>query len=176
MIFRPAAISGVFVLEPEPLDDERGCFARTWCAREAEAHGLDARVVQCNVSFNRRKGTLRGMHWQAEPHAEAKLVRVTRGAVYDVAVDLRADSPTCGRYVAETLDAERRHALYIPAGFAHGFLTLEDATEVYYQMSAFYVPDAARGFRWNDPRFAIRWPMEPAVISERDRTYADFTD
>jgi dTDP-4-dehydrorhamnose 3,5-epimerase len=174
MIFRPTELLGAFVLEPEPLEDERGIFARTWCAQEAEEHGLESRVVQCNVSYNRRKGTLRGMHWQVAPHAETKLVRCTRGAIHDVIVDIRPDSPTRGRSHAELLSAERRNMLYVPVGFAHGFLTLEDHAEVFYQMSEYYAPDAARGFRWDDPAFGLRWPAEPSVISERDRSYPDF--
>jgi dTDP-4-dehydrorhamnose 3,5-epimerase len=172
--FVPTPLAGAYVIEITRVADARGFFARTWCAREARDHGLNEAVVQCNVSFNHRRGTLRGMHWQAPPFAEAKLVRCTRGAVHDVIVDLRDGSPTYGRHAAVVLSAEERNLLYIPEGFAHGFLTLEDSTEVFYQMSQYYSPDHARGFRWNDPRFGIPWPMDPVVISERDRSYPDF--
>jgi dTDP-4-dehydrorhamnose 3,5-epimerase len=175
MIFKETELPGVFVVELERHADERGFFARTWCAREFAEHGLGAELVQANVSFNRRAGTLRGMHWQAEPHAEDKLVRVTAGAVWDVAVDLRPGSATYTRHVGVRLDARNRSALWIPKGFAHGFLTLEDATEVVYQMSAFYAPEAARGLRWDDPAFGIHWPAEVRVISERDAGYPDFS-
>lgn len=169
MIFRETPLPGAWVLEPERIADERGFFARTWCRRDFEARGLDAGVAQCSVSWNHRRGTLRGLHFQAEPHAEVKLVRVTRGAVWDVIVDLRPDSPTFKRHFAVILTAEAGHQLYIPKGMAHGFQTLEDATEVSYQISAFYAPEAARGYRWDDPAFAIPWPEPVTVISEKDR-------
>lgn len=174
MIFRETALPGVFVIEPEPWEDQRGFFARTWCQREFAEHGLDPRLVQCSVSFNRRRGTLRGMHYQAPPHAEAKLIRCTRGAIWDVALDLRSGSPTFGQHVGEELSAANRAALYIPEGFAHGFQTLEDDTEVLYQMSEFYAPDAARGIRFDDPAFGIRWPLPEPIMLNRDRTYPDF--
>ena len=172
--FRPAGLQGAFLIDIAPADDERGFFARSWCAREAVRHGLNPDVVQCNISFNRQRGTLRGMHFQAHPCEEAKLVRCTRGTIHDVIVDLRDGSPTRTDHAAVVLSAERRNAIYVPAGFAHGFLTLEDDTEVFYQMSTYYSPDHARGFRWNDPAFGIPWPFEPLVISDRDRGYADF--
>jgi dTDP-4-dehydrorhamnose 3,5-epimerase len=162
-------------VEPEPHEDQRGFFARTWCAHEFEAHGLDPRLVQCSVSFNKRKGTLRGMHYQAAPHAEAKLVRCTRGAIHDVVIDLRPHAPTYKQHVAVRLTAENRHALYVPQGLAHGFQTLVDDTEVFYQMSAFHAPAHARGVRWDDPSFGIVWPDDDRVMSEQDRTYPDFT-
>jgi dTDP-4-dehydrorhamnose 3,5-epimerase len=174
MKFLPTELAGAFVVELEPHADERGFFARTWCADEFAAHGLATTFVQGNVSFNHQAGTMRGMHWQAEPHAEDKLVRVTAGAVWDVVVDLRPGSPTYLRHVGVRLDAANRTALFVPKGFAHGFLTLEDATEVVYQMSAFYAPEAARGARWDDPAFAIDWPAEVRVISDRDATYPDY--
>ncbi len=158
-------LPGAFVVELEPHADERGFFARQWCAREFAAHGLDARLAQASLSHNNARGTLRGMHYQAAPYREAKLVRCVRGAVHDVIVDLRPGSPSRGRWIGVPLDAERRTALYVPPGFAHGFLTLRDDTEVIYQMGEVYVPAAARGFRWNDPSFAIRWPFDPVVIS-----------
>lgn len=169
MIFRETPLAGAWVLEPERIADERGFFARTWCRRDFEARGLDAAIAQCSVSFNRRRGTLRGLHFQVEPHAEVKLVRVTRGAVWDVIVDLRPGSPTFRQHFAVVLSAEAGNQLYIPKGVAHGFQTLEDATEVSYQISAFYAPEAARGYRWDDPAFAIPWPEPATVMSERDR-------
>jgi len=165
---------GVFEIRVEPKGDERGFFARSWCRREFEQHGLNPTVVQCNISFNERKGTLRGMHYQAEPHGEAKLVRCTQGRVYDVAVDLRTGSPTYKQWAGVELSAGERKMLYIPVGCAHGFLTLEDKTEVFYQMSEFYEPGAGRGVRWDDPAFGISWPAGMAVISDRDRTYPNF--
>ena len=174
MTFLETKISGVYEVHPEPLFDERGLFARTWCQKECAAAGLNPAVVQCNVSFNARQGTLRGLHYQDAPHQEAKLVRCTRGAIYDVAVDLRRDSPTFRQWTAASLTAENRHMLYISEGCGHGFLTLEDDTEIFYQMSEFYTPGWGRGARWNDPAFGIAWPREVEVISERDRTYPDF--
>ncbi len=171
MIFRETAIAGVRVVEVERLEDERGFFGRTWCAREFEEAGLSPRLAQCSLSFNRRRGTLRGLHYQAAPHREAKLVRCTMGSIHDVVVDLRRDSPTCLENVTILLSAENRRAIYVPEGCAHGFQTLEDDTEVFYQMTEFYEPSAGRGVRWNDPALGIAWPLEPTVISERDRTY-----
>jgi len=174
MIFTETTLRGAFLIDIERHEDERGFFARSWCRREFEAHGLNPEIAQCNVSFNVRKGTLRGMHYQIEPSEEAKLVRCTRGALCDVIVDLRPDSPSFKQHVSEVLTAENRRMLFVPEGFAHGFLTLEDATEVLYQMSEYHVPERGRGFRWNDPAFGIAWPAEVVVISERDRDYPDF--
>jgi dTDP-4-dehydrorhamnose 3,5-epimerase len=177
MIFIDSGLRGVVEITLEVHEDERGMFARSYCWHEFEAHGLNPRVVQCNVSYNRTRGTLRGMHYQSEGHEEAKLIRCTRGAVYDVAVDIRPDSPTFGEWTAAELRAEpgrASHMLYLPEGIAHGFLTLEDDTEVFYQMSEFYSPEAARGFRWDDPAFSIQWPEAVRVISDRDRSYPDF--
>jgi dTDP-4-dehydrorhamnose 3,5-epimerase len=175
--FTTTPLPGVWVLEPEPISDERGSFARIYDAAEFAAHGIDPAVVQSSVSFNRRRDTLRGMHYQAAPHGEPKLVRCVRGAIYDVALDLRPDSPAyCAWYAAE-LDPDGGRMLFMPAGVAHGFQTLDDGSEVLYQMGYAYVPEAARGVRWDDPAFGIEWP-EPAVertISERDRSYPDFT-
>jgi dTDP-4-dehydrorhamnose 3,5-epimerase len=175
VILRETEIAGVHVVEPERHEDVRGFFARTWDAETFGAAGLADAVVQTSVSFNRLRGTLRGMHYQADPHAETKLVRCSAGAVFDVAVDLRQGSPTFSRWVGAHLSAENGLALYIPEGCAHGFLTLADSTEVTYQMSAPHVPEAARGVRYDDPAFAIEWPEDVAVITERDRTYPDFT-
>jgi len=169
--FLPTPLAGAYLLELELLEDERGFFARSFCQNEFRAHGLDPVVAQCNVSFNRKRGTLRGLHYQAEPHAEAKLVRCTRGAVWDVIVDVRKGSPTARKWHAVELTAENRRALYIPAGFAHGFQTLADDTEVLYQISEYYHPESARGVRWDDRTLAIRWPIKDAVISPRDRTF-----
>jgi dTDP-4-dehydrorhamnose 3,5-epimerase len=174
MIFNETSLKGVFIIEPKRLEDQRGFFARSWCQREFEAHGLNPRIVQCNISLNTRKGTLRGMHYQVKPFEEAKLVRCTKGAIHDVIVDIRPDSPTFKKYAGFLLTADNRLALCIPEGFAHGFLTLEDNTEVFYQMSEFYAPDHARGFRWNDPAFKIQWPEKVEAMSDRDRNYPDF--
>jgi len=174
MIFKKTKLDGAFLIEPQWLEDERGFFARSWCRKEFEQQGLNPRLVQCNISFNYKRGTLRGMHYQVTPFEEAKLVRCTRGKIHDVIVDIRSSSSTFGQYISELLSAENRLMLYIPEGFAHGFLTLEDDTEVFYQMSEFYAPDHARGFRWNDPQFKIDWPSDMKVISDRDRNYPDF--
>lgn len=171
MIFTETSLSGAFLVEPERLADERGFFARSFCAEEFVAHGLDSRCAQCNISYNARRGTLRGMHYQMLPNEEAKLVRCTSGAVYDVIVDLRPGSPTRGRHVGATLSAGSRLMLFVPAGFAHGFQTLEDDTEVFYQMSTPHAAQAACGMRHDDPLLGIRWPEPVTVISERDRGY-----
>jgi dTDP-4-dehydrorhamnose 3,5-epimerase len=175
MIFSETPLKGAFVVDPEPIVDERGFFARLWCKQEFEAHGLDGSLVQSSVSFNSRAGTLRGLHYQAPPSAEAKIVRCTSGSIFDVIVDLRDDSPTFTRHFGVTLSSSNRRMLYIPKGFAHGFQTLEDATEVTYQMSAFYDAAAARGVRWNDPIFRIEWPtVEHRIVNTRDASYPDF--
>jgi dTDP-4-dehydrorhamnose 3,5-epimerase len=174
MKFSETKLPGVFEIDLIRNCDERGFFARSWCHREAEEHGLNPRIVQCNVSFNLRKGTLRGMHYQEEPFPEAKLVRCTNGAIYDVVLDLRPNSPAFRDWIGVTLTAENRRMLYIPEGCAHGFLTLEDETEVFYQMSEFYHPESSRGVRWDDPAFQVAWPAEVLVISDKDRAYPNF--
>jgi dTDP-4-dehydrorhamnose 3,5-epimerase len=174
MQFTPTSLGDAYIVEPERRSDDRGFFARTWCQRAFTAQGLDANLVQCNVSFNYQKGTLRGMHFQLPPFAETKLVRCTQGAIYDVIIDLRPDSPTFQQWVGVELTAANGKALYVPKGFAHGFQTLTDDAEVFYQMSAFYEPGYAGGLRWNDPTFKIDWPMAVTVIADRDRTYADY--
>lgn len=175
MLFKETKLQGVFLIELERLEDDRGFFARSWCQREFETHGLNPRLVQCNISFNHHKGTLRGLHYQAAPHGEAKLVRCTRGAVYDAIVDLRPHSPTFKQWCAVELTADNHRMMYIPEGCAHGAQTLVDGTELFYQMSEFYHPESARGVRWNDPAFGIEWPFpEPTVISEKDRTYENY--
>jgi dTDP-4-dehydrorhamnose 3,5-epimerase len=175
VIFTETKLQGAFVIEAERFEDERGFFARTWCQREFEAHGLNPRLVQCSISFNKKKGTLRGMHYQVAPFEEVKLVRCTKGAIYDVIIDLRPESSTFKRYIAIVLSADNRKMLYIPERFAHGFQTLEDNTEVFYQMSEFYAPEGTQGVRWNDPAFAIEWPHAVRIIIERDRNYPDFS-
>jgi dTDP-4-dehydrorhamnose 3,5-epimerase len=174
MIFKKTKLAGVVEVHLDPRSDERGFFARSWCEREFAANGLNPRLVQCNVSFNASKGTLRGMHYQADPYPEAKLVRCTQGTIFDLAVDLRPDSGTFKQWFGTTLSAENRHMLYIPEGCAHGFLTLTDNAEVFYQMSEFYQPESARGVRFDDSAFQIVWPEKIERISERDRTYPDF--
>jgi dTDP-4-dehydrorhamnose 3,5-epimerase len=171
VIFTELSLRGVFLIELKPSTDERGFFARTFSVSEFAEHGLNPAIAQCSVSFNDRRGTLRGMHYQAEPYGEAKLVRCTQGAIYDVALDLRPDSETYRRWCAVELTAENRRMLYIPDGVAHGFQTLADRSEVLYQISRSYEPRAARGVRWDDPVLGINWPEAPQVISERDRSY-----
>ena len=174
MIFTETKLAGAFVIELERRSDHRGFFARTYCQQEFEAHGLNTQVAQCNVSFNKRKGTLRGMHYQAAPFAEAKLVRCTSGSIYDVIIDLRPASATFKQHFAVELSAENRRMLYIPEEFAHGFQTLQDDTEVFYQMAQRYSAEHARGLRWNDPAFGIAWPEGERIIIDRDGSYSDF--
>ncbi len=174
MKFSPTKLPGVWIVDMEKHEDERGFFARSWCQREFEEHGLNPNLVQCSVSFNHKKGTLRGMHYQIAPHEETKLVRCTRGAIYDVAVDLRPASPTRKQWLAVELTADNGRALYIPEGFAHGFQTLEDDTEVFYQISEFYFPELSRGFLYSDPALAISWPVTNTILSERDVTFPCF--
>lgn len=174
MIFTETKLPGAYVIEEERHEDQRGFFARTFCQREFESHGLNPRVVQCNVSFSKRKGTLRGMHFQVAPFSEAKLIRCIAGSIYDVIIDLRPSSPAFKQHFAVELSAENRRMLYVPEEFAHGFQTLEDNTEVFYQMSQFYSAEHARGVRWDDPAFGIAWPADQRTIIERDRTYPDF--
>lgn len=171
MKFVPTPLEGAFVVEPEPISDERGFFARSFCQNEFRAHGLDSAAAQCNISFNSKCGTLRGLHFQAKPHEETKLVRCTRGAIWDVIVDLREGSPTCYRWFSAELSSDNHRALYVPVGFAHGFQTLVDNSEVLYLMSEFYHPESARGLRWDDPVFGITWPHGNPVLSPRDQSY-----
>lgn len=174
MIFLETELKGAYIIELEPHADERGLFARTWCEAEASAHGLNVAVAQCNVSFNERRGTLRGMHYQSAPFAEAKLIRCTRGSIFDAIIDLRPDSPTYGGHVTALLSADNRRMLYVPENFAHGFQTLEDDAEVSYQMSCAHKPENGRGLRWNDAAFEIDWPEHEPIINQRDATYPDF--
>ncbi|MBI3899639.1 MAG: dTDP-4-dehydrorhamnose 3,5-epimerase [Gammaproteobacteria bacterium] len=175
MKFTATPISDAVIIDLTPLQDERGFFARSWCYDEFKANGLDPRIAQCNISYNTKQGTLRGLHYQASPYEEVKLVRCTQGAIYDVIADLRPSSPSFKRWFALELTAANRRMLYVPQGVAHGFITLTNDTEVCYQMSQVYSPDHARGVRWNDPAFGIVWPVAVVHISERDRSYVDFS-
>ena len=173
MIFTETKLRGSFLIELEKLEDERGFFARSGCKKEFERLGIHLNVAQSNISFNTAKGTLRGMHYQISPHGEAKVVRCTNGSIYDVIIDLRRDSETYKQWFGAELSGKNYKMIYVPENFAHGFLTLEDNTEVSYQMSEFYYPDYAKGIRWNDPEFAIQWPGEVRSISDRDKSYPD---
>jgi dTDP-4-dehydrorhamnose 3,5-epimerase len=174
MKFTPTKIPGAYLIEIQPITDERGFFARSFCADEFQQHGLNSDFVQCNVSFTAKRGTIRGMHYQVSPNTEAKLVRCTRGGIYDVILDLRPESPTFKQWVATELTSDNRQMFYIPPGCAHGFQTLIDDTEVFYQMSGVYSVDATRGVRWNDSAFGIEVPLAVSIISDRDRNYPDF--
>ena len=172
--FLPTDLAGAYLIDIEPLEDERGFFARNWCRREFEQHGLDTKHAQFSISFNKKCGTLRGLHYQTKPHEEAKVVRCTRGIIYDVIVDMRPESSSFMKWIAVELSAENRRMIYIPRGFAHGFQTLTDNTEVLYQISEFYHPKFAKSLRWDDPAFGIKWPSAERIISERDRQCPDF--
>ena len=174
MIFTETALPGAFVIDPERRTDDRGFFARSFCAQEFAEHGLNPRVVNTNLSYNARRATLRGMHFQQHPYQEAKLVRCTHGAIYDVIIDLRPTSETFGKWIGVELTAEASRLLYVPEGFAHGFETLEDATEVTYQVSEFYTPGSEGGLRYDDPMFAIDWPLPVAIISDKDASWPEF--
>ena len=176
MLFEQTKLKDAYVIQLEKIEDQRGFFARAWCEKEFAQHGLAAVVRQANVSFNIRKGTLRGMHYQIAPHGEAKTVRCTRGAIFDVIIDLRPDSATYQQWFGVELTADNYKMLYVPENFAHGFLTLEDRSEVTYQVSEFYTPGAERGIRWNDPAFGIQWPAAAAVISDKDANWPDYKD
>jgi dTDP-4-dehydrorhamnose 3,5-epimerase len=172
MLFHETNLKSAYIIDLQKHEDDRGFFARSWCQREFTEQGLSARFVQCNISFNKRKGTVRGMHYQLPPCAEEKLVRVTRGCIFDVIVDLRPDSATFLKCYGIELTRENHRALYVPKGFAHGFQTLDDDTEVFYQMSEFYAPEQARGLCWDDPLADVQWPLPVAVISRQDQSYA----
>jgi len=171
MIFTESPLPGAFLIDLAPITDERGFFARAYCAEEFAAKGLGSELRQCSVSYNTRKGTLRGLHYQRSPHEEHKLVRCTAGAIFDVIVDVRPQSSHYRRWFGTQLTAQNRRSLFIPPGFAHGFITLSDDAEVYYMISVPHAPESAQGFRWSDPAFAIQWPMAPSVISPRDAAY-----
>jgi len=175
VIFTETELPGAYVVDLDPREDDRGFFARAWCRNEFSDHGLSGEIVQCNLSYNAGKGTLRGMHYQVAPHAEVKVVRCTRGSIYDVIIDLRPDSPTYKRWLGVELTAANRRMLYVPEGFAHGFQTLEDDTETFYQVSEFYAPAAEEGVRWNDPAFGIDWPQpNDPILSEKDASWPDY--
>lgn len=176
MKFIETKLKGAFIVEIEKLTDDRGFFARSWCRKEFETQDLTSRIVQTNVSFSRKKGTLRGMHYQIAPHQESKLIRCTRGAIYDVIIDLRPESPTYKQWTGLELTADNYTLFFIPEDFAHGFITLVDNTEVTYQVSQFYTPGSEKGIRFNDPAFNIQWPLDVSVISDKDRTWPDFVD
>ncbi|MBU1052821.1 MAG: dTDP-4-dehydrorhamnose 3,5-epimerase [Proteobacteria bacterium] len=174
MKFTEIKLKGAFIITPDLIKDERGFFARAFCRHEFIDHGLNPDLFQCNISFNRKKGTLRGMHYQVAPHSEAKLVRCTSGFIYDVIIDLRPESPTFKQWFGAELSASNHQMLYVPVGFAHGYQTLEDNTEVFYQVSAFYHPEAENGLRWNDPAFGIKWPIPVSTISKKDASHPDW--
>ncbi len=174
MLFKETKLRGAFIVELEPFEDERGFFARSFCKKEFEKQGLNHNIVQCNVSYNKKKGTLRGMHYQVAPHEEAKIVSCTSGALYDVIVDLRVDSVTFKKWIAIELSATNKRMVYIPEGFAHGFQTLQDDTEIFYQMLEYYHPESARAIKWNDPALGIIWPLRDPIMSTKDRNYLDY--
>jgi dTDP-4-dehydrorhamnose 3,5-epimerase len=174
LIFTETKLKGAFILEVKRIEDERGFFGRSWCKKEMEEHGLNSNVVQANVSFNHKKGTLRGMHFQFSPHQETKLVRCTKGAIYDVIIDLRKDSPTYKQWIGVELTEDNYKMLFVPEDFAHGFITLQDNTAVTYQVTQYYTPGAEGGIRWNDPAMAIEWPIPVEVISSKDKAHPDY--
>ena len=174
MIFTETKLKGAFIIEPEKLEDERGFFARTWDKKEFEERGLNPKLVQCDISFNKKKGTLRGMHYQIAPYEEAKIVRCTKGSIFDVIIDLRPKSKTFKEWIGVELSSSKHKMIYVPEGFAHGFETLEDNTEVFYQMSEVYVPEYAKGVRWDDPLFKINWLLNTPIISKKDLSYEFF--
>lgn len=174
MKFLETPLQGVYLIELEPAYDDRGFFARTWCKEEFQKHGLNPNLAQCSLSFNKKKGTLRGMHYQCEPHQEAKLVRCCSGAIHDVVLDLRRGSPTFGKWFASELNAGNHKMLYVPEGCAHGFQSLQDESTIFYQISEAYHPESARGIRWNDPLFAIKWPIDAPMLADRDRSFPDY--
>jgi dTDP-4-dehydrorhamnose 3,5-epimerase len=175
MIFHETGLDGAYLVELEPRTDERGFFARSWCQQEFAERSLNSSLAQCNISFNKERGTLRGLHFQRAPHEEAKLVRCTRGAVFDVIIDLRPNSPSFTKHYGIRLDWDNRLTLFVPKGFAHGFQTLCDSTEVFYQVSQSYVPAAGAGIRWDDPTFGIEWPSPNPLMNERDRSWPDWS-
>lgn len=174
MIFTETKLKGAFIIEIEKLEDERGFFGRSWCVNEMKDHGINVNILQANVSFNKYKGTLRGMHYQKAPYGESKLVRCSRGSIFDVIIDLRPDSPTYKQWIGVELSQDNYKMLFVPVDFAHGFITLEEDSEVTYMMSEIFVPGAGKTIRWNDPVFNIKWPFEPLIMSEKDKKQADF--
>lgn len=176
MIFTETKLKGAFIIEIKKIEDERGFFGRSWCKKEMEENGLNGEIVQANTSFSFKKGTLRGMHYQVPPYEEAKIIRCVRGAIYDVIIDLRPGSAGYKKWIGTELTSDNYKMLYVPEGFAHGFITLTDNVEVYYNVTAFYTPGAEKGIRWNDPLFNIKWPVYPVVISSKDQEHPDFND
>ena len=174
MLFTKTELKGAYIIKLEPLEDERGFFARTFCKKEFEAHGLNANIVQCNISFNKKKGTIRGMHYQADPYEEIKLVRCTMGTIYEVIIDIRPDSTSYTQWIAVELTAENYRMLYIPKGFAHWFQAFIDNTEVFYHMSEFYHPECTRGIKWDDPSIRIKWPISNPILSDKDKAFVEF--
>jgi len=174
MKFKKTKLEGTYVIELEKQEDERGFFARVWDKKQFQNMGLSYEIQQCSISFNKKKGTMRGMHYQEPPYEEVKLVRCTKGKIFDVIIDLRKNSTTFKKWISVELSAENHKIIYVPEGFAHGFQTLEDNTEVFYQMSQFYNPDSARGVKWDDKAFNIKWPLKPTLLSEKDQSYEDF--
>lgn len=174
MKFTELSLPGVYLIELDLIKDERGFFARSFCSKEFSQYGLCSRFEQCNISFNIQKGTLRGMHYQTGEQSEAKLIRCSMGTIYDVLLDLRPESPTYKKWIAVKLSATNRKMIYVPEGFAHGFQTLEDQSEIFYQMSVSFAPNSTGGVRWNDPAFNIQWPLPPSIISQKDQSYSDF--
>jgi dTDP-4-dehydrorhamnose 3,5-epimerase len=175
MIFRKTKFDGVFIIEIEKQEDERGFFARSWDTKEFEKYGLNNKLVQCNISYNKNKGTIRGMHYQIAPYEETKIIRCTKGKIFDVIIDLRTKSKTFKNWIGIELSSNKHNMLYVPGGIAHGFQTLEDNTEIFYQMSEFYNPKFARGIRWDDPTFSIKWPLSVNFISIKDKSYENFS-
>ncbi len=175
MIFTELELKGAYLVEVKKIEDDRGFFGRAWCANEFTEHGLNRNFVQMNTSFTKKKGTIRGMHFQADPYQEVKFIRCTRGRIWDVIIDLRPDSPTFKKWAGNELTADNYRMVYVPENFAHGFITLEDNSEVYYPVTQFYTPGAERGLRWDDPAFNIKWPVEVTLVSEKDRSHKDFT-
>lgn len=175
MIFTETKLKGAFEIEIKKLEDDRGFFGRSWCANEMKDHGLKHELCQANTSFSKKKGTLRGMHYQADPYQETKLIRCTRGSIYDVIIDLRPGSPTFKQWIGVELTQDNYKMLYVPEDFAHGFITLEDDSEVTYLVTQFYTPGAEKGIRWNDPAFSIQWPFEPVIMTEKDKNHPHFT-
>lgn len=174
MKFTETKLAGAYIIDLNKIEDDRGFFARTFCTQELEDHNLIPEVKQANMSWNEKSGTMRGMHYQVDPYQETKLVRCVRGALYDVIIDLRADSPTYGEWIGVELTADNRRALFVPRDFAHGFVTLEDNTDAFYMVSQSYVPNAESGIRWNDPKFAIDWPIQPSLVSDKDANWEDY--
>ncbi len=174
MIFSETSLKDVFVIDMERIEDERGFFARVWDIKEFTNLGLNTRIVQCSISYNKKRGTLRGIHYQEKPYEEDKIIRCVRGKIFDVIIDIRPESPTYKKWIGIELDANEYKMIYVPKGFAHGFQTLEDNTEVFYQISEFFMPKHARGIRWDDNSFKIDWPLNPSIISKRDQSYDNF--